>query len=440
MTRNDIVGTTAVDIAGSIERAVYDGRLKPGEGLPTVRALATTLRVSPTTVAAAYKLLQGRGFVSGRGRHGTRITSRPPSPAVSVRLRVPDGAIDLSTGNPDPELLPSLEDALRAVDPAPRLYDGPTLLPALSTFVAGELEADGLPASALTLVGGGLDAIERVLREHLRAGDRVAVEDPSFPGVLDLLAANGFLPASIAMDDEGPLPDAMDAALRSRARAVVVTPRAQNPWGAALTTARGSDLRRVLRAYPDVLLVEDDHLGPIAGAPLSTVCDLSRPRWAFVRSVSKFLGPDLRAAFVAGDPMTMARVEGRQSVGTRWVSHILQQLVLALWSDPASGRRLARAADVYRQRREAMLSALASHGIGAHGASGLNVWVPLGAEAHAAQALLERGWVVAAGERFRLRSPAGIRVTTAALQPRDAARFAADLAEVLRPARTRSLA
>jgi len=405
-----------------------------------VRELASTLKVSPTTVAAAYKLLRSRGLVSGLGRKGTHVTSRPPSPASSSWPRVPEGAVDLATGNPDPDLLPPLDEALRAIDPTPRLYDGPAMLPALATFVAGEFVADGVPASSLTVVGGGLDAIERVLREHLRAGDRVGVEDPSFPGVIDLIAANGYVPVPMAMDDEGALPETFEVALRSRARAVVVTPRAQNPSGAALTASRAGDLRQLLSAFPDVVLIEDDHAGPIAGASFVTLCDASCRSWAVVRSVSKFLGPDLRTAFVAGDQMTIARVEGRQSVGTRWVSHILQQLVLALWSDPSSGRRLARAADIYRQRRESVLTALAARGIEAHGASGLNVWVPVREEAHTVRALLEKGWAVTPGERFRLQTAPAIRATASALKPQDAERFASDLAAVLSSTRRGSLA
>jgi DNA-binding transcriptional MocR family regulator len=427
-----IRGKSTSDIARDVEDAVHSGNFDAGDVLPTVRQLATMLGVSPTTVASAYKLLRSRGLVSGAGRTGTRITRQSAAPIAAARQRVPVGAVDLSTGNPDPELLPPIDAALRAIDPSPRMYDAPAMLPALATFVAGELEADGITVSSLAIVGGGLDAIERVLREHLRAGDRVAVEDPAFPGLLDLLTANGFLPAPVAVDDEGPRPAGLEAALRSRVRAVVVTPRAQNPSGAALTRARAQELRRVLTPSPDVLVVEDDHAGPIAGVPLSTVCDGSRSRWALVRSVSKFLGPDLRVAFVAGDRTTISRLTGRQSVGARWVSHILQQLVLALWSDPSGGRRLARAADVYRQRREALLSALRAHGIAAHGASGFNVWIPVREESSTVQGMLERGWAVAAGERFRLRSPAAIRVTCAALKPADAARVAADLADVLK--------
>jgi DNA-binding transcriptional MocR family regulator len=310
----------------------------------------------------------------------------------------------------------------------------------LARFVAGEFEADGIAATSLTVVGGGLDGIERVLREHLRAGERVAVEDPSFPGVLDLIAANGFVPVPFAVDEEGPLPDAFDAALRSRCRAAVITPRAQNPTGAALSSSRASDLRRGLKDFPDTLLVEDDHAGPIAGAPLATLCDPGRARWVSIRSVSKFLGPDLRAAFITGDAMTIARVEGRHSVGMRWVSHILQQLVLALWSDPSSARRLARAADIYRQRREAARAALDARGIPSLGVSGLNVWIPVREEAHVVPALLEKGWVVTAGERFRLQSPPAIRITTAALKPQEADRFAADLAQVLQAGARGSLA
>jgi DNA-binding transcriptional MocR family regulator len=115
------------------------------------------------------------------------------------------------------------------------------------------------------------------------------------------------------------------------------------------------------------------------------------------------------------------------------VSHILQQLVVSLWSDPASGRRLARAADVYTLRRKALVSALETHGIPATAPSGFNVWLPVRDEAFAVQALAQRGWAVAPGARFRIRSPRAIRITTSALPVEDAPRLAADVADALRP-------
>jgi DNA-binding transcriptional MocR family regulator len=136
---------------------------------------------------------------------------------------------------------------------------------------------------------------------------------------------------------------------------------------------------------------------------------------------------------MATDAITASRVQRRQALGIRWVSHLSQALALALWSDPSSGRRLARAAEVYRQRREALVEALASHEIGAHGKSGFNVWIPVREEAAAVSGLAARGWDVAAGERFRIRSAPAIRITTSALEPVEARRLAADLAAVVRP-------
>jgi DNA-binding transcriptional MocR family regulator len=175
-------------------------------------------------------------------------------------------------------------------------------------------------------------------------------------------------------------------------------------------------------------LIEIDPAGPVAGAPAVTLLDASREHWAAIKSTSKFLTPDLRVAVMAGDALTVARVQRRQALAIRWVSHVLQRLTLALWSDPSSGRRLARAADIYAQRRRALIEALAAHGISAHGRSGFNVWIPVGEETATVQALAERGWAVAAGERFRIRSAPAIRVTTSALAPDEARRFAADLA------------
>ena len=196
---------------------------------------------------------------------------------------------------------------------------------------------------------------------------------------------------------------------------------------------RASELRRVLKRHPDVLLIENDPLSAVSGAPPRTLSEGGSRRWAVVRSTSKFLGPDLRLAAVAGDALTIARVEGRQALGTRWVSTILQRLALALWSDPSSGRLLARAGEVYAHRRRSLLKALAAQGIAAFGHSGFNVWIPVREEAAVVQALSEKGWAVTAGERFRLRTAAAIRVTAATLEPDAAQRFARDLRDALAP-------
>jgi DNA-binding transcriptional MocR family regulator len=163
-----------------------------------------------------------------------------------------------------------------------------------------------------------------------------------------------------------------------------------------------------------------------------TLTDPPPEHWVSVKSTSKFLNPDLRVAVVAGDATTIARVERRQALGARWVSHLLQRLTLSLWSDPSSGRRFARAADVYAQRRQALIDALAVHKITAYGRSGFNVWIPVREETATVQALAERGWAVAAGERFRLRSTPAIRITTSTLLPDEAKQLATDFAATLR--------
>ena len=428
-----ISGRTATDIATSVERGLYAGASAPGQALPTVRGLAADLGVSPATVSSAYKLLRTRGLVVGGGRRGTRIAPRLTVAAAAAATAVPPGTVDLATGNPDPALLAPLGPALQLIEPELGLYGGQFDHQGLTTFASAEFEADGVSSQSVAVLSGAMDAIERVLREHLRAGDRVAVEDPSFPGIIDLIAASGYAAVPFAMDDEGPLPDAVASALGGDCSAMILTPRAQNPTGAALGVERADVLRRVLRDFPGVVLVENDCAGPVAGSAMHTLTNPTHEKWAVVRSVSKFLGPDLRVAVMAGDPLTVARVRGRQAVGSRWVSHILQELALTLWSDPSSGRRLARAGEIYAYRRNALLAALHARQIQARGRSGFNVWVPVRDEASVVRSMADRGWAVAAGQRFRLQAAPAIRVTVSALQPRDADRFAADLADALQP-------
>lgn len=427
--QNYLSGSTSVNIAASVEGAVTSGKLPAGALLPPVRNAAAQLGVSPATVAVAYRLLQDRGVVAADGRRGTRVRPAPPI-ATPREVPIPAGVRDLSDGNPDPALLPDADAALTRLGSVARLYGEELNDPRLLELAREQFRADGIPSEHVSVVSGALDGIERVLREHLRPGDRVAVEDPSFTGILDLLSALSLVPVPVAVDDQGLLPVPLKKVIRS-CEALVVTPRAQNPTGAALSARRARELRAVLASRPELVLIEDDHAGAVAGADYVTLIDRTRTTWAIVRSVSKSLGPDLRVALLASDARTHARVEGRQTLGIRWVSHILQRLVAALWRD----RTPARAGRIYTERRQALLRALAERGIPAHGASGLNVWIPVSEESATVQALLHAGWAVRAGERYRIASAPAIRVTISTLEPRDAARFADDLARVITPAR-----
>lgn len=422
-------GHDAASLQRDIETAVFRGRITAGEQLPSVRSLAGTLGLSPTTVANAYRELRRRGVLVTQDRSRT-LVAHQPVPMFRLAPAVPEGTIDLATGNPDPELLPDLAAVLAAVPAIQPRYTEDVLLPQLRELAAAELSAGGVATDHLAVMGGALDGIERVLDVHLRPGDRIGVEDPGYPGSLDLVRALGLEPVGIAVDAAGLVPEHLEAALEEGLTALLFTPRAQNPTGAALTPTRVRELRRCLEEHPEVVIIEDDHLGAVSGTPAATLT-AGRQRWAVIRSVAKWLGPQLRLAVLAADADTSARVLARQRLGTGWVSQLLQHVAAASWQQARESGLLDTAAERYTARRSALLAALEAEGIAATGASGLNVWIPTLEEVTVVQALAERGWAVAAGEVFRVDSGPAIRITTASLEPAQAPELAADLAGVL---------
>lgn len=433
--QSSITGTGAESIAASIEAAISCGSLAPGHALPPVRELAAQLGVNANTAAAAYRLLRDRGAVETAGRRGTRVRHRPATtPRSLLGLDVPAGVRDLSTGNPNPALLPIAGAAPTGPPARPVLYGEPAISPALEEFARGALAADGVPGDHLAVTSGALDGIERALTAHLRPGDRVAIEDPGWANLLDLLAALGLSAEPVRVDDDGPLTADLARALGRGVRALVLANRAQNPTGAALSADRADRLRDLLaRRADDVLLVEDDHCAGIAGAPLHTLAGCTS-HWAFVRSASKAYGPDLRVAVLAGDHRTVERVHGRLRLGPGWVSHYLQRLAVGLWSDEAASELVATAERHYAGGRSRLCAALAARGLEAHGRSGLNVWVAVPDEAVAISRLLGAGWAAAPGARFRMHTPAGIRITISDLTPDEIDPLADAIARAVRPA------
>ncbi|MFG3508723.1 aminotransferase class I/II-fold pyridoxal phosphate-dependent enzyme [Streptomyces sp. NPDC047821] len=424
-----ISGTTARGISASVERAVADGGLVPGAALPPVRRLADELGVSPGTVATAYKELRQRGIVVTKGRGGTVVAQ---TPAVGSRRppRVPEGVRDLAGGHPDPAFLPELTPP-SVVPAVPGSHRASPRLASLEGLAREWFARDGVPAERVTFAHGALDCVGRLLSTELRPGDSVAVEDPGFHHLLDLVPALGLRMVPVAVDDRGMVPEALRTALRAGVRAVVCSPRGQNPVGGCFSRERRDALAEVLGGFPEVLVVEDDHNADVSGAPSYALAAAGLPRWAHVRTVSKHLSVDLRWAALACDGTTLARHDGRLLMTSGWISHVLQETAARLMADGSVRRLVGRAEEAYGERRRALIGELARHGVAAHGASGLNVWVPVRDEAAVVSGLRSRGWWVAAGARFRIAAPTGVRVTTAELPPADAVRLASDFAAVL---------
>ncbi|HEU4840419.1 MAG TPA: aminotransferase class I/II-fold pyridoxal phosphate-dependent enzyme, partial [Ilumatobacteraceae bacterium] len=341
-------------IAGVIGRMITSGELPVGTRLPTVRELATRLGVSPTTVSEAWHSLAAVGAIEARGRNGTYV--RPPTGPGGPRRyrRITEGPghfeLDLSTGTPDPALLPDLGPVVSRVgkQSLTSSYLDHPVLPALED----ELRATWpFPPEAVTVVDGAMDALDRVAQVVLRLGDRVVVEHPGFPPMLDLLDQMGCVVVGVDVDDDGPTVAGLRAALaEGDVRAVILQPRAQNPAGARLTVGRATALADVL-ARSDAIVVEDDHANDISTAELVSLGTWLPGRTVHIRSYSKSHGPDLRLAAVGGAGDVVTAVANRRLLGPGWSSRILQALLLELLQDPATPAVMARAREVYGRRR-----------------------------------------------------------------------------------------
>ncbi|WP_030441544.1 aminotransferase class I/II-fold pyridoxal phosphate-dependent enzyme [Actinoplanes subtropicus] len=419
---------TARGLAEAVGRAVGNGALAPGAKLPPVRTVARELRMSPTTVSAAWQLLRRAGTIQTDGRRGTVVaTNRTGGPGrYRAALRGRSGfALDLSTGVPDPALLPALPSPA-GLSPAPSSYLDEPVLPALAGLLR---DTWPFPPDRLAIFDGAMDAVDHVATALLRLGDRAIVENPCFPPLLDLLDALGVEAVGVDTDAEGMLPAALAPAMQCRPAAVFLQPRALNPTGASWSPARQRSLAAVLARHPHVYAVEDDSAGDVATSPLLSLGALLPRQTVHVRSFSKSHGPDLRLAAVGAPATLLDPILERRLLGQGWTSRLLQQLLLSLLTDPSSLAAVGHARAEYARRRYLVIDALAAAGIPLPPGDGLNIWLPVADEQAALISLASAGIAAAAGTAF---TPSGgpphLRVTVGLITT-DHATVAARLAE-----------
>jgi DNA-binding transcriptional MocR family regulator len=417
---------TARGLAGAVSRAIGEGALSPGSKLPPIRTVAAELSLSPTTVSAAWQLLARSGAIHTDGRRGTVVAvPRATGPRRYRRALAHHASftLDLSTGVPDPHLLPDLGPALgRLHATPPSSYLDEPILAELESLLRRSWP---YPPERLAIVDGAMDALDLVASSSLRLGDRAVVEDPCFPPLLDLLDAMGVEVIGVRLDRAGPVPDALAAALTQRPSAVFLQPRAQNPTGLSWTARRAHDLSAVLAGHPDVIVIEDDSAGDVASAPLYSIGESLPHQTVHIRSFAKSHGPDLRIAALGGPASILDPVLERRLLGQGWTSRLLQHLLLDLLSDPTCQGQVTHAREEYARRRRLVSEAIRRGGasdvtwIGtdppedpptedADGLAfdGINLWLPVLDEQAALISLASEGVAAAAGAAFFVEPPA----------------------------------
>ncbi|MBA2634031.1 MAG: PLP-dependent aminotransferase family protein [Chloroflexi bacterium] len=404
-----------------LRTAIRSGRLAADTAMPSTRALAAQLGVSRGVVVEAYEQLVAEGYLTGHERSATRVACKavPPRPARDEEPSAPLLEFDFRPGRPDVSQFPRgawLRSLRRALGDAgneqlgyPDRRGMPELREALATYLN---RVRGAAAdSGQVVISNGFSQGLALVCEVLRADGarRVAVENPSHAGSRQAIIAAGLEAVGIPVDEDGLRVDALEQA---RVDAVLVTPAHQYPTGGVLPPERRAELVAwATRRNP--LIIEDDYDAEYRydREPIGCIQGLAPDRVVYGGSASKTLAPGLRIGWLivpAAMADRVAAVKERTDNGTA----TLDQLAFAdFLTRGEHDRHLRRMRPIYRQRRDALLAALARHLPAlrpAGTAAGLHLlaWLPKGTdeEAFAARAA-ERGVGVYTLASYRLAGP-----------------------------------
>jgi GntR family transcriptional regulator/MocR family aminotransferase len=362
---------------------IASGRLPAGQRLPPTRSMAAELGVARGTVATAYDRLVAEGYLEARVGAGTFVSAdagpaRPRrAPGGEVRPRalwdalpppVPDApplALDLSVGGPDTTLFPLpvwrrlVSATLRPSLQAAPAYDGsghPALQSEIARYlgVSRSVVADG---SDILLTNGAQQALDVTTRVLVSPGDTVAVEDPGYTAAVRLFASHGAQVRGVPVDDEGLVVDAVPRG----ARLVYVTPSHQFPTGTVMSLRRRIALLEWASRH-DAVIVEDDYDSEFRfdTRPLAPLQSLDREgRVVYIGSFSKTLMPMLRIGYLVA-PRSLQGALRQAKLLTDWQGDAVTQGAMARFmAEGLLSAHLRRSTKVYRERREALLAALA---------------------------------------------------------------------------------
>jgi GntR family transcriptional regulator / MocR family aminotransferase len=354
----------------AIRDAIRAGRLRPGQPLPSTRALARDLGAARGTVVEAYEQLAAEGWLVARHGHGTQVANLPAVPSAPEEPpaeRPPRH--DLRPGHADPSSFPRQAWAAamrRVLTGAPDEafgYAAPRGRAELRAALAGYLgRARGVHATAASVqictgAGHGLGVAFRALAA--RGARTLAVEDPSSPRMREIAAGAALDVVPLPCDDLGARADELPAL---GAAAVVVTPAHQYPLGVTMGAQRRGELI-AWASSTGAIIIEDDYDGELRydRQPVGALQALDPGRVIYAGTTSKSLAAALRVGWLAVPPQLADPVTETVRIINAWPSS-LEQLALARFIETGMfDRHIRRMRGIYRKRRDLLAATLATH-------------------------------------------------------------------------------
>jgi DNA-binding transcriptional MocR family regulator len=377
--------STSAAARASLEALVR--QLPPNSKLPSYRELQQRYRLGPATVQRLLAELGRRGLLVTRPGSGT--FAAPPQAqrrAADVSWQtlalgsraglgpglerlvdpLPPDTIGLASGFPDERLQPLGLLAAAAARSARRPHGWSRLpsqgLPELRSFLATEVAPRRFTGQNVLIASGGQAALSAVFRHLCSAGDPLIIESPTYVGALAAARAAGLVLVPVPADTDGVLPDALaDAFARTGSRLAYLQPRYANPHGSVLAPDRREAVLGAA-ARAGAFLLEDDWMRDFnlgASAPPPLISDDIDGHVIYLRSVSKPIAPGLRVAGLVARGPVLARLRRGRISDDLFVAPILQQIALDVLTAPGWPRHLASVRRRLRERRDALVAAIA---------------------------------------------------------------------------------
>jgi GntR family transcriptional regulator / MocR family aminotransferase len=362
--------------------AIASGVLKPGDRIPSARALTKELGLARGTIETAYSLLAAKGYIQARGQAGTIVTPglKPRAPVASKTPRSnsgiaaasfrPDSILPFQMGLPALDMFPRKIWArlsarcVRAMQQCDMVHPSVYGSAALRAEIAAYLHVSrgiSCSPSQIFVTSGYRHTIALIAQALLEAGDRVWLEDPGYPPTRELLGQMHIAPVPVPVDREGMVvSDGIKAA--PWARAVVVTPAHQSPLSVSLSLPRRLALLD-WAARNGAWIVEDDYDGEYryVSRPLPALKSLDRDgRVLYAGTFSKVLFPGIRLAYLVVPETEVERFEQISQVFAAGSPELTQAIVTAFITEGHFARHIQRMRKLYAERREATIAGLES--------------------------------------------------------------------------------